>query len=267
MNNGNGLREIKKVIRSFSDEWSLHEYEKTKTWGLGIEQRRQRFLRQMDTSNPDELKGKLLLDAGCGNGELSIGMTAFGLRVVAMDVSNSIYRAKEYDKDKKVEFIRGSVMQPPFKPNSFDIVYSSGVLHHTPDTKYSFTKLSETVKEKYFVWVYKKFKLQKSSKVKLYSYHILNKVIANSPSKFQTLILYFLLPVAILKQYITKCAKDTWREKLILMRDGFTPIYAHRHTPEDVISWFKELGFKHIKVTDCEEDCGFGMIGYKGTKQ
>jgi ubiquinone/menaquinone biosynthesis C-methylase UbiE len=263
MNSVDNPQEIKKVIQSFSDEWAEHEYEKTRTWGLSVEQRKKRFLRQMDLLDKAELKGKLLLDAGCGNGELSIGLSTLGLKVVAMDVSRSVYRAKEFDKDKKIEIVRGSVSQPPFKPNSFDIVYSSGVLHHNPDTKYAFNKLSETAKGKYFVWVYKKFGLMKSNKLKLYSYHILNKVIANSPNKFQTLILYAILPVAMLKQYITKSAKDTWREKMILNRDGFTPVYAYRYAPEEVIGWFKEMGFMNMKVTDLEEDCGFGIVGYR----
>jgi len=260
-------QEIKKVIQSFSNEWAEHEYGQTRTWGLNVGQRKQRFIHQMDLLDPNELKGKLLLDAGCGNGELSIGLSTLGLRVVAMDLSRSVYRAKAFDKDKKIEIVRGSVSHPPFKPNTFDIVFSSGVLHHNPDTKHAFIKLSTTVKERYYVWVYKKFSLMKASKLKLYSYHVLNKIIANSPGKLQTLLLYMILPVAMLKQYITKNSNNTWREMMILNRDGFTPVYAHRFEPNEVIGWFKELGYKNIKITDTEEDCGFGILGINGINQ
>ena len=76
------------------------------------------------------------LDAGCGGGRYSIALRKIGIgKVTAVDVSlDSIRFAKEmstYPKDE-IRFLLGSVLDLPFEENSFDFVFSNGVLHHTP---------------------------------------------------------------------------------------------------------------------------------------
>ena len=47
-------------------------------------------------------------------------------------------------------------MNLPFADGAFDVVYSIGVLHHTPDTKWAFLSLSRLVKPggRIAIWVY-----------------------------------------------------------------------------------------------------------------
>ena len=52
---------------------------------------------------------------------------------------------------------KGDVQHPPFAPETFDVVYSDGVPHHTPKTEVSFCALAPLVKRggRYFVWLYR----------------------------------------------------------------------------------------------------------------
>jgi len=258
---------MKNYAESFSREWALHKYAKTKTWGWTGEQRRKFFLKQMDLKSKN-LKGKSLLDAGCGNGELTIALTDYRLLVTGMDMSKSVYRARKWADDLgvNINFLRGDVANPPFKDKSFDYVFSTGVIHHTPSTKKSFMALEKLVSPggKMFVWIYLKFDLTRtnySAKMiwKFKFYDFIRNFISKLPSPLQEMFCYFMLFLNIYKNVSIR----ELREKLIFFHDAFTPRYIHRHTPEEIKSWFKEAGFRNIKITDISEKGGIGILGTK----
>ena len=53
---------------------------------------------------------------------------------------------KQSNQLGRVGFYQMNVFAPIFKPGSFDVVISTGVLHHTPDPKRGFVSLSRLVK-------------------------------------------------------------------------------------------------------------------------
>lgn len=80
--------------------------------------------------------GMRVLDAGCGEGVLSIMMAQKGAFVVGTDLSEpNILAAKRFAQDKNVtvEFQLADAEKLPFPDNSFDIVVSSHVLEHLTD--------------------------------------------------------------------------------------------------------------------------------------
>ena len=82
---------------------------------------------------PEVVRGKRLLDAGCGTGAFSRSFANLGARVTAIDITPaSIARARELDDIagvKGVDYRRSSVFEPP-RDEPFDVVASLGVLHH-----------------------------------------------------------------------------------------------------------------------------------------
>ena len=97
-----------------------------------------------------------MVDVGCGNGVLSAAIAELGAVSIAMDLSESVVRAHEQAKGSGVHFVQADLQVPPFPVQSFDVVYSWGVIHHTNNTELSFSCLHELANRGglLFVWIY-----------------------------------------------------------------------------------------------------------------
>ncbi len=63
-------KDFEKTRESFSKEWDMFK-KGDKTWIWNHEERIDLFAKEIDVKNLNELKGKTVLDAGCGNGQLT----------------------------------------------------------------------------------------------------------------------------------------------------------------------------------------------------
>jgi len=85
------------------------------------------------------------LDAGCGTGEYACWFASEGADVSALDLSTeALEQARRYAQRHGLDgvfFHEGSVLDLPFDAESFDVVYCTGVLHHTPAPHKGFQEL------------------------------------------------------------------------------------------------------------------------------
>jgi ubiquinone/menaquinone biosynthesis C-methylase UbiE/uncharacterized protein YbaR (Trm112 family) len=82
----------------------------------------------------DWLKGKWVLDAGCGAGRFLDVASETEAEVVGLDVSSAIDAARDNLAGRKnVHFVQASIYEAPFRPGAFDGCYCIGVVQHTPD--------------------------------------------------------------------------------------------------------------------------------------
>jgi ubiquinone/menaquinone biosynthesis C-methylase UbiE len=85
------------------------------------------------------LKGKHLLEVGCGIGFDSVEFLKRGVRVTATDLTlNAVRLARRHFEIEglQVEEVRtASALDLPFADNTFDAVWADGVLHATGDTQ------------------------------------------------------------------------------------------------------------------------------------
>lgn len=261
---------IKKTQKAFSWEWRMFRFSE-RNWGQTLAERRELFVEGIGV-NPDELRGKMILDAGCGSGALSVDMAkSFGMEVVALDLALGIQMAYEHNDSPYVHFIQGSVLRPPLKEQSFDYLYSAGVLHHTnPDTWKAFRAIVPTLKKdgRCFIWLYhpidKKHHPHDRNKLLLYNF-IGRKITSRLPIQMQFFVYLLFIPLFLLKQKIscllgrkTKCL--TWREKMQSFFDSFSPLYVNRHTHDEATEWFKNDGFVNV-VISTTGPYGFGVRG------
>lgn len=80
------------------------------------------------------LKGKRILDAGCGAGRFLDVAADSEAEVFALDISSAIDAARtNLSNHQNVHFVQASIYQPPFKAGAFDGCYCIGVVQHTPD--------------------------------------------------------------------------------------------------------------------------------------
>jgi len=84
-------------------------------------------------------KGKRVLEIGCGIGTDTINFARHGASVTAVDLSEKSLsiareRAKVYGMEDRIQFHQGSAEElnsiVPVEP--YDLIYSFGVIHHTP---------------------------------------------------------------------------------------------------------------------------------------
>lgn len=84
------------------------------------------------------VKGKKVLEVGCGMGVDLLEFAKNGARVTGIDlVDNHLKLASRLFALNKLEakLLNADAEDLPFPPEAFDIVYSFGVLHHTPNTQ------------------------------------------------------------------------------------------------------------------------------------
>lgn len=89
--------------------------------------------------SPEVLKnlmlGKVVLDAGCGSGTALRQFAAWPAAVAAADISEAVDACQaQLAGAGNITFVQADLNALPFPEQSFDVVWSSGVLHHTPDT-------------------------------------------------------------------------------------------------------------------------------------
>ena len=84
-------------------------------------------------------KGKRVLELGCGTGIDAIDFARYGAYVDAVDLSNKALdvagnRAHQSHLASRMRFHQGNLedLTRYVKPRPFDLIYSFGVLHHTP---------------------------------------------------------------------------------------------------------------------------------------
>jgi len=264
---------------SFSYQWSSHSYDDL-TWELLVSERVNIFYRYFGLT-PEQAKGCRLLDAGCGNGTLSAHLAMEGFEVAALDYSESVYRAYQYklfegrvtnEVFDHLHYIQGDVQHPPFEPGSFDLIYSDGVLHHTPDTKTSFMALAPLVKPggRFLLWVYRSdTKPMYKAKMKLIEWV---RGLTKNFSYQNKMRLCYVGAVVILLGVRVGYLFGYKKRRLIPIRlkatnlfDTIAPQFNYEHTPDEVIAWFKEAGYTDIKDASISDyrlsEGGFAIIG------
>lgn len=227
------------------------------------------FLRRVMTFRPEELAGKLTLDAGCGMGRFLEVVAGWGAEVVGLDLSLSVERAwRETRHRARVHFIQGDILRPPLKPQIFDFIYSVGVLHHTPDTRLAFHSLCPLLRPegKITVWVYRTFQpeIQVGFHKRVFASlcqlasdgaRLLTK---KMPHRLLHYLCYAAVPLGWLKRKVCEnrilkhifwpllllpiSAHEKWQVRLCDTFDWLAPQYQWKHTTREVQEWFQEAG-------------------------
>ncbi len=88
--------------------------------------------------------GRELLEIGCGLGTDLLQFAKGGAKVAGLDLtpqSVALARRRFELEDMPGRFLVGDAENLPFPDDRFDVVYSFGVLHHTPDTARAFREV------------------------------------------------------------------------------------------------------------------------------
>ena len=108
---------------------------------------RSAFAKLLDDSIPADAR---LVEIGCGTGQTSLFLARADRKVVALDLTRASLElgaaAAERYGIEGITFVEADINRLPLKPGAFDLVYCSGVLHHTPDPRASFARIAKAVR-------------------------------------------------------------------------------------------------------------------------
>ena len=91
--------------------------------------------------------GKVGLEAGCGGGTDLARIASGNARLIGVDLSEGVETAARVTRHlPNVRVVQADIHQLPFKPSSFDFIYSFGVLHHLPEPSEGFRQLAKLLK-------------------------------------------------------------------------------------------------------------------------
>jgi SAM-dependent methyltransferase len=118
-------REQEFGTREFFDEVERHRYEEYAPW-------------MREVMGFDKFADQRLLEVGCGMGTDLLQFARGGALVTGVDLtprSVEISRHHFHLYEMRGDFSLSDAERLPFPDNTFDVFYSNGVLHHTPDTQ------------------------------------------------------------------------------------------------------------------------------------
>jgi SAM-dependent methyltransferase len=105
------------------------------------------FARLLDRAIAPEAR---ILEIGCGTGQMSLYLARAGRQVIGADLTRASLQlgaaAAMRFGVQGVQFVETDLHRPGLRAGAFDVVYCSGVLHHTPDPRRAFAHLLPLVR-------------------------------------------------------------------------------------------------------------------------
>lgn len=259
-----------KYVDTFSFEWNrfhdvqmdilnnTDESEKTFLWKTGWK--------------PEDIKGRLVLDVGVGAGRFADIVSRWGGEVIGIDLSFAVDAAqKNIGHRENVHIIQADIFNLPFRPGTFDQMYSIGVLHHTPDTRKAFHAVVPFLKQGGELAVF------------LYGhghYHYFSDIWRRITTKLSVRTMYYLSSIAVPLYYIHRIPFfgraaqfllptanwPHWKWRWLDTFDWYTPKYQWKHTWPEVFQWYREEGFDNIELNQLDSDNSLTQVCMRGKK-
>lgn len=194
----------------------------------------------------DFYPGKRVLDAGCGHGRYLPAFRSLGAEVVGLDIGRGPELAGVPLDQAGMHVVQGSVLAPPFQPDSFDLVFSDGVIHHTPDAKGAFLRLARLVKPggAIYIWVY-----PREGRLRELVFGTGRAVTTRLPGPVVRTLAFALVPLTwFVRSYSgTRLGQATWSECAQVIHDWIAPPIQTHHTYEEVVGWAVEAGLDEME--------------------
>lgn len=245
---------------SFGFQW--HRYQKTQLDHDELRESERHFLAKT-ALRPEDLKGKLVLDVGCGMGRFAEVATRWGARVVGVDLSAAAEVAAENLADRDFAAFQADVFALPFAPESFDVIYSVGVLHHTPDCEAAVKALDKYLKPGglLVVWLYSgynkwyrfsDFWRRYTHQMKPETLHGILKVAVpffyNLNQGLQRVPLLGRPAAGIVHHVFPVNRQKDPEARMLDTFDWYSPKYQSKHTYEQVFKWYEAMGMEDMRV-------------------
>jgi len=189
------------------------------------------FVRLLDQAIAGDAR---VVEVGCGTGQMCLYLARADRVVVGLDFSRAALRlgaeaARRFGVGG-VQFVESDLRNPGVRAGAFDVVYSSGVLHHTADPRASFAGLVRLVRP--------------GGAVVLGLYNAFARVPTRLRRAIARLTAFRAVPFdPVLRERAAEPARrDAW------LRDQYQHPEEHVHTIAEVQGWFAENGVEYLRT-------------------
>ncbi|HXD73435.1 MAG TPA: class I SAM-dependent methyltransferase [Vicinamibacterales bacterium] len=193
--------------------------------------RRSPFAALLDRSIADDAR---IVDVGCGTGQMCLYLARPERTVVGVDVTRASLQlgaeaARRFDLER-VRFVEMDLQRPGLLEQSFDVVYSSGVIHHTANPRGSFASLVRLVKP--------------GGMLVVGVYNTIARVPTHLRRAIARLTRFHVIPFdPVLRE------RDAEPERRAAwLRDQYQHPEEHCHSIREVQRWFAENGVEYLRT-------------------
>jgi SAM-dependent methyltransferase len=192
---------------------------------------RSEFAQLLDRAIPGDAS---IVEVGCGTGQMSLFLATANRVVIGADLTRASLElganaARRFGVDR-VAFVETDLRRPGLREGAFDVVYSSGVLHHTPDPRASFAALARLARPGgivvlglYNAW----------SRIP----HRIRRAVGR-----MTGLKYIPFDPVLRDRAGEPARREAW------LRDQYMHPEEHRHTTREVQRWFRECGIEYLRT-------------------
>ena len=201
---------------------------------------------------PKDLAGKVVLDAGCGGGRYTRIAADHNAFVVGVDRSTAVEKARSLTEGlQNVQLVQADLTRLPFRRQTFDMVFSIGVLHHSPDCRRAFDSVAEMVKPGgvLAVWLYRRntWPQERINDATRWMARRMSRPTLLKLSKFGA----FVGGIPVVGQAFSKVVNVSTHPdphlRLCDTFDWYSPTFQSHHTFAEASGWFREAGFDRIR--------------------
>jgi SAM-dependent methyltransferase len=175
-----------------------------------------------------------VVEVGCGTGQMCLFLSRADRVVVGADLTRGSLKlgaaaARRFGLGR-VRFVETDLRRPGLKPRAFDVVYSAGVVHHTPDPRASFAHVARLTRPGGIIVV-----------------GVYN-TMARLPSKLRRLTArltgFTLIPFdpVLHDRAAEPDRRNAW------LRDQYRHPEEHCHTIREVQRWFSENDVEYLRT-------------------
>jgi ubiquinone/menaquinone biosynthesis C-methylase UbiE len=187
------------------------------------------FAKMLDEQLPFGIK---VLECGCGTGQLSNFLSIANRQVIGVDMCLNSLKLGQSFKEKhdlqRVSFMQMNIFNPIFKPESFHVVISNGVLHHTRDPEKAFQSIARLVKPHGYIIIG--------------LYHKYGRIWTDVRRSIFNLTKdrFLFLDSKLQDENIGKVKRHTW------FMDQYKNPHESKHTISEVMQWFTANNFSFV---------------------
>lgn len=219
------------AVRDFYTETPFPAYppEADLSW-LRARASRSEFAQMLDAAIAPDAR---IVEIGCGTGQMSLFLARGERVVIGADLTRaSLLLAAEAARRFGIgsaSFIETDLTQPALRRGAFDVVYCSGVLHHTPDPRASFARIAQLARP--------------GGVVVLGLYN----TVARLPLRMRRVVARLTRERWIPFDPVLRDRAEEPDRRAAWLRDQYRHPEEHRHSLGEVRGWFAENGLAFVR--------------------